>query len=305
MLAIAVDDADGFVFSQVNHYLQFPVLVTGFAAIQRRLPLERAMALWPVRLAAIASCLATVGYQLARTGYVHEFTLSLVVLLLVLVQPRPKGNGIARWALLAVLVIGLLAVMPRASSQMILGLFVLVRLTAWPVRLVRFACLVLIAAPVVVYLLVDTDQLLYLRQIDHNTFIRAEFIRAASTLLVEHPLAGIGFGVEYRPLNFSYLEVHRLTAGLVEVNTVTNHHSVFDVALRLGIPAAMLFVYGVFLRPGCGPGDRIQQFALLMLGVNLSLNAWLEDQAQIAMVSLLVATVLVRGTRAQGGRNGE
>ena len=132
---------------------------------------------------------------------------------------------------------------------------------------------------------------------DHNTYIRAEFVRGAFPLLADKPLFGLGFGPSYRPLNFNYLSTHSLLTNMQHLNIVSNHHSVFDTAYRLGMVPAACFVFALFVRPNLKNYSRILKFTMLTLGIGLSLNAWFENQAQMLIVASLSALLLAYGTR--------
>ncbi|WIV49745.1 hypothetical protein QQG91_08650 [Marivivens sp. LCG002] len=146
--------------------------------------------------------------------------------------------------------------------------------------------------PIYIYLDLDISQLNTLSIIDFNSYIRADFIRGAMFTLKDNLLTGVGFGPAYRPINFSYLSDHPLLNQVSEMQRVSNHHSIFDVAYRLGIPATIPLIYEIFIAPRLSGNDSSLKFLMISLALGLSVNAWFENQAQLPLMALISATII-------------
>ena len=176
------------------------------------------------------------------------------------------------------------------------ALFYFVRL---PPAVTKAICAVLIFGPIVIYLTADRDTLIAMLDFDHNTYVRAEFMRGALPTLLQNPVFGVGFDVPFRDNQYAYLTDHPLLRLDESVSVVSNHHSIFDTALRLGALGAGLLYYMVFIRPKLGPGYGYRGILMVAMALGLGSNAWFENQNQIAQVALLMA-LLNYGSRFEG-----
>lgn len=186
-----------------------------------------------------------------------------------------------------------LALTSIRSSVLLVMVIVLAAYWAPPLtrRTAALASIVVLLAPLVFYRMLDVDALRWLYAFDHNTAIRAEFIRGASRLLEASPITGIGFGDAYRPTNFPYVGRHPYLTDPETVHIISNHHSLFDVALRLGIPAAVLFWWGMLGSRTAETNKRFYLLLLLIASVGMSFNAWFENQYQLPQFALTIALI--------------
>ena len=286
--------------SHTNHLVQFTVYV--FAALQLSLSCDwrHIWADWRFQGAALS---VVVGTMLLRAAGITEpggdtETLALFALLgAVFINARTKKK--IKWFLvLAALSAVLASLSSRLSfSAMMLSVLVLywVDLPEW---LLRCLAMAIILVPPLVYLSLSPEALLWLYEIDANAGIRADFIRGAWFYLQQAPLFGIGFEGAYRPMNFSYGIQHPYLNSLWETQVISNHHSMFDVALRLGFPAAALLWWSVFMGPKIRRLERFHSVLYIAISVGVSINPWLEDQDQLPMIAFLVALVAADRVRS-------
>lgn len=171
------------------------------------------------------------------------------------------------------------------------------------VVVIAIASMVLVA-PVAFYLLIDVPTLRWLYALDHNTAIRAEFVRAATSLLQQSPLLGIGFDAPYRPTAFPYLEAHPYLNDPVAVQTISNHHSLFDLALRLGLPAAILFWFGI-VHMRRNESNALWAMLCLIAAIGLSFNAWFENQYQLPQFVLTIALMQMLPGRSEAASSSD
>lgn len=280
--------------SQANHLWQYSLLLLFFVAFWSREAIStEIMTNRLIFILLAASTTFSFITEYSTRGYIHEFSINTFMFLILVLF----GKYRVIWALV---VLGIYFVIfifsDRFSPLLVLLLLALGRFLPISSKLAKFAALFLILFPPSVYLTIAPEVLYELRRWDHNTYIRAEFIRAAFSNLQENPIFGMGFGPNYRPSNYAYLSTHPLLTNGNLLAIVPNHHSVFDLAYRLGIPAAAIFIWANFIAPVV-KSDRLANSLMLVLAVSLSLNAWLENQLHLPMVGL-ISGILITKARA-------
>jgi hypothetical protein len=186
----------------------------------------------------------------------------------------------------------------RVSVQFVSLLFVALYWIRPPDRVTILLSAVILIFPIAFYLFCEPDTVRWLYRIDPNTGIRAEFIRGASSLLQQSPILGTGFGGPYRPPNFTYVREHNLLNDMVEVHIVSNHNSLFDVALRLGVPVSIMFAWGIFSVSKQARLSSTFPLLCIVVAAGLSFNAWFENQAQLPQ--LVLALVFMHAGQAIG-----
>lgn len=280
-----------FYLSQVNHFWQFPVLFLGFSSIVLNSNFYEVLSNKIVVSLAGAIWIASVFNALATRGYVQEYDITVFVLIIYCFLSS-HWNRRESIGILVLVSVTCMLTMPRSSSALIILLLWFVYFFQIPGKLIKVMCVVIILTPIFFVALLDLGQLRELLYFDHNSYIRIEFLRGGLPILYDNFLFGAGFSTPYREINFHYLSDHALISRVTDVNIISNHHSVFDISLRLGIFAAISFVYTLFLRPNITAQDKMKKGFLLILAVGVSVNAWFENQTQLPMLCFLASICL-------------
>lgn len=287
-----------FALSQSNHIIQFAIYYFAFAKIVQGcdwtgIITSRRFLIAAAALSGLYYCL----FALAPGGNESDLNITLLALLLGLFIRGRDRSRLLHFAVMLVISTIVIATSDRSSVVLMLGVVLFLFWFPLPPRTTGLVVAIVLLLPVAFYLLIDNQTVLWLYKLDHNTGIRAEFIRGAASLLQQSPLWGTGFGGPYRPVNFPYLSAHPYLRDLATVHTISNHHSLFDVALRLGIPAALVFSLGIFRSdPGQGRSPAYQVLCVAA-AVGLSFNAMFENQGQLPQLVLIVLMLQEGSTR--------
>ncbi|MDB5538828.1 MAG: hypothetical protein JWQ89_555, partial [Devosia sp.] len=231
-------------------------------------------------------------------GSERDVNITMLILLLGLFirgrRQAPIGHFLAMLAISGVMILS----SDRASVVLILAVILAAYWFPISRRTTAIAVAVTLLLPIGYYLLINSQTVLWLYKLDHNTGIRAEFIRGATSLLQQSPVFGVGFGGPYRPANFHYLQPHPLLSDFDALRVVPNHHSLFDVALRLGIPAALLFGLGTFRLGSSAAWHDVTPLLCIIVAIGLSFNAVFENQYQLPQLVLVISLLQAGPGRA-------
>ena len=289
IISMSTGAQGGVIFSQANHFWQYLIALPFIVGALHTVGGVRTfLASRVVLTLLILSTIITFTANWVTIGYVHEFTPNSLFLVVALLYAFP----LRAWNVCLAISVILIFLTAGRASPMLTGLILVgMRVFPLPSNLTKMIAIVLIVFPIVFYLTIEPSTLFSLLGIDHNAYIRAEFVRSAYEMLKNDLIFGVGFGPGYRPLNFNYLTQHTLLTDTVALQTVSNHHSIFDVALRVGVPAAVYFVVVLFISPKT-KGNNLANAMLLVLALGVSANAWFENQAQLLNV-ILISAVLI------------
>lgn len=286
-----------FVLSQSNHLVQFAVYYYAFVKVAQGCNWATVLS---SRAFLIVAGVATIVYSGYLSGLGEgenqsDLSITLLALLVGLFLRGQHKSRLLHYAIIACFgAVGLFTT-GRSSVAMLLAIILVAYWIPLPRRLTLLVVSLILIVPIVFYLAVDPQTLIHVYAFDHNTGIRAEFIRGATHLLEQSPIFGVGFGGPYRPINFPYLYRHTLLNDLDAVHIVSNHHSLFDIAFRLGIPSAVVFAIGVFWSPMRSRHTTIVPVLSIVAASGLSFNAWLENQYMLPQLVLLIALMQVSG----------
>lgn len=284
-------------FKQSNHLFQFLILYPGFVLIVSNanwveLLLRKSVFLLVTFVVAITSLQAVLT---SDDSTLHNINLNWMAMVLTFFfQRRRFSMANVFWFSLMVLLAAL--VFDRTTNLALMAFALVIFVWDMPGWVCRVICILAVFLPIFLYLIAPSHLLLEVREIDPNTWIRAEFLRGAFPYLTSNPIFGTGFDTPYRDWTFRYTADHPLLREPFRTELVGNHHSVFDTALRLGIPAALLLAYLAFIRPDLGQGYTYRKVAMAALALGLGNNAGFENQKELAMVALLIA-LLTHGKR--------
>lgn len=296
-LRLLAGDLNWFVLSQSNHLVQFTIYYYAFIKIAQGCNWASVLS---SRAFLIAAGIATVVYSGYLSGLgegenQNDLSITLLALLAGLFLRGQRRSRLLHYAIIACFgAVGLFTT-GRSSVAMLLAVILVAYWVPLPRRLTLLAVALILIMPIAFYLWVDPQTLIQVYAFDHNTGIRAEFVRGASHLLEQSPAFGLGFGGPYRPINFPYLYRHPLLNDLDAVHIVSNHHSLFDIAFRLGIPSAAVFAIGVFWSPMRSTHTAIVSVLGIVAAFGLSFNAWLENQYMLPQLVLLIALMQAPG----------
>ncbi len=249
----------------------------------------------------LALCAFYLVVQL-KVGYEYEVgTLEAFLLMRLVLDPR------VRQPLLALLVAYLLlmyAVSTRGTPLVIALIVLTVQWLRPPRLLLRTAYLAVLLGTPLLGLLLSAELTDRLSVVDDNASIRFEMIKGASANLgLQQVLFGSGFGEPFRAPDYAYAFRHPLLNDPYWVHQVSNHNSLFDLFLRLGLPAYALFCLvflGVWrLREGLPPAYYTLLFVVLF---SLSINAYLDKTKLAPCIAVLVAGILFCVPRSAGER---
>ncbi len=278
-----------YIIVQANHFWQFFILFGGAVSIFRLMDLAAFLREKLTRRLLILSSAITVSYSFYAFGALHEFSPNLLFLLIsYILLARINFTAVVMLVIISAIFIST----SRSSPLIVIAILAFVWAFNPRLGVVKALVAIIVFGPVIIYLSLGTEVLTTLITLDHNSYIRAEFIRAASSTLKDYMLTGVGFGTSYRPLVFPYLSDHILLIDPRAMNIVSNHHSFFDTAYRLGIPAAFILYYRLFIAPHGPHIGKMIKFIMLTLAVGMSLNAWFENQAQLPIVALFAAVIV-------------
>lgn len=278
-----------YALSQANHLVQLPIYYYAFSKILQGCNWSGIISSPFFLVAAALASTVYGGYLLDVGANQSDVSITLIAWMLGLFIRGGERQPVTHFLAVLGVAIAILAITDRSSVVLILLTIPAMYLLSVPRHVLRLGVLVILLAPILFYLVLSYHDLLRLYQLDHNTGIRADFIRGGASLLGQSPLFGIGFGEPYRPTGFSYGEEHQLLNEVESVHIVPNHHSLFDVALRLGIPAAALFWWGVFNTAPSAVDRRVYPLLAVVAAVELSFNAWLENQYMLPQLTIIVA----------------
>lgn len=297
-----VDGVGPYFISQSNHLLQFPIYYTAILLLLQNFDWQKLLSSSHVILYMLILVLvySTIDRMLPDYEGYNEVDITLFSVLIGLFLRKREGKLSGYLLYPIIVVVSFLS--DRFSVPIVLALFVIFSFVRPNIRIVIVVAIFVILAPLFIYTNLSTSQLQWIYQIDHNTGIRAEFVRGAFGKLLESPIFGIGFDTPYRPDTFNYLYPHPLLTDADRVNVVSNHHSVFDTALRLGAPAAILFVFGIFFGGQKSISRDLGAVLMLSIAIGISFNAWFENQAQILELAFLIA--LLHAPRPMGTSGG-
>ena len=274
-------------FSQSNHFWQFCILFFFLSHVFANSNWESMIASPKFLLLLVGSNLVNIFTKfLSGGGFgIYEFNVNILFLLgAALIQDHRSRTNFLMFGLLIAIA---LALFSRSSSYLILATAIICYVFPVHLRIAKVLAMVIVAAPVVIYLNLSHSELLGALQFDHNTYIRAEFMRGSVEYIKHNFLFGIGFDHPYRDVGFHYITHHPFLIRPDIVDIVSNHHSIYDTVLRTGIVGAGPLCW--LLWGGVRPtrGRRFTAFLLLMMAFGLSLNAWMEDQKHLAMVAVI------------------
>ncbi|MEX1179725.1 MAG: O-antigen ligase family protein [Cucumibacter sp.] len=280
-----------YLFSHTNHLIQFIFYYYAFVHLAtvcdwRAIWMDRRFMLAAAGVLALESLFGLV--QWGSPGF-SEFNLALFGLVAGLFMRGQRGKRLTHFLILIAICLPLALISSRASFSVILALILVLYWVDLPEWTIRALATVILAGPIVLYLALPPDALRWLYALDHNSGIRADFVRGAWYYLQNSPIFGIGFEAPYRPTNFNYATEHPYLNSLFATQIISNHHSLFDVALRMGLPAAALLWWAIFMGRRLRAPARIHAVLYLVLAIGLSFNAWLENQGQLPVFALLAA----------------
>jgi hypothetical protein len=280
---------DAFSLSQFNHLIQFALYYVAFAKIVQRCDWLAIVA--STRFLVVTALLWLLySFISGPLGFAHsDLGMTLMMLLVGLFVRGEQQHRLMTFLVILAVGVALLLVTQRLTVLLLSA--VLLTIYWMPLRPWMTATMVAIVlfTPIIFYLGIDNTTVKWLYQLDHNTSIRAEFIRGGANLLAQSPLVGIGFGEPYRPTAFPYMHRHPLLNDAIAVSTVPNHHSLFDVALRLGIPAALGLAWGIFAASGKRERGSLVAMLSIVAAVGMSFNAWFENQYALPELVLVIA----------------
>lgn len=230
-----------------------------------------------------------------RVGYTYEVgVLEAFMLIRLAVEPRQRG-----WML--AMLLGYLVLMFLISTRTTpVGIALLVAgccLLKPPKPLLKgVAVTVILLTPVAGFMLMGLDLSESMKHVDDNAEIRLEMVKGASAMMgVGEFLHGVGFGGPYRDPAFDYAFWHPLLDASFLVHQVSNHNSLFDLFLRLGILVYALFAV-LFLRVlWLGRATNHYTYALLFVVLfSLSVNAYLDStRLSHAFAAFIVGLMLL------------
>jgi hypothetical protein len=284
IVLVSTRDVNAYTSSQINHYVQFAVYYYAFSKMAQHSDWASLLSSRSTLLLLAAAVF--VQYLIYRSD---DINISLMSLLVGMFTAGHRGRRLTYFLLMFVTTAVIAWYIDRVSVHFVSFIFITLYWIRLPDRVTIIFSLAILVLPVVFYLACEPDAIRWLYRLDPNTGIRAEFIRGASSLLQESPIFGTGFGGPYRPPNFSYVHEHNLLNDVAAVHIVSNHNSLFDIALRLGVPVAILFALGIFNVSKQARASPTFPLLCLVVAAGLSFNAWFENQAQLPQLVLALA----------------
>lgn len=294
-------------FVNSNHLFQFLFLTYGFltgfhngafeaARLPRFLPY-----LVIGHICSFALPAAGIGQWADAPLFYEHNALSYFTIFVLLRTWMERGD--ARVFLILVLYLAALAAMTDRMSAIALSVgiigFSLVRPPPAPLAILA---LTIQFFPIYAAINASESDLLRMSDADFNTYIRMEFIRSAWSMLSDHLLTGVGFDTLNRPISYPYIMFHPLLNNLEELETVTNHHSIFDTMFRFGPIFGLIFLWPILRNLYVRSRDPAVQAGILFQAFGLSFNAWLENQIMLSLVCFVTAVLMVENAKVRHGR---
>ena len=277
-----------YIMSQSNSYLQVICLLPGICFLISRSNWIDILSSRKLTLALALISSASFIYQQIFLGHTYEYDINSLALFACVLLNRDRFKTFALFAGVGILVFGF-ALFTRAGLLFVLAGFAFISLRPLPATLVRIVALFTIVIPVVVSLMLDDKAVFGLITYDFNSAIRIQFLKSAMPYFIDHPWFGVGFGDYWRdPTAFRAFD-HPLLSNPQRLLLVSNHHSIFDVAYRLGVFAAGAIIYIGIIAPKFDDVDRVKALYMLALAQGLGVNAWLENQNQVLQAIFIMA----------------
>jgi hypothetical protein len=290
--------AGSYYLSHSNHVLQFSLYYVALSKIVQSCECER-----------LLSSTGFIAFGLLYSAVYYYFVddidvnMALYATIIGIFLRGYTERRLATFLLLAAIAVIVALNLGRASVVLVMSAVLLLYWWRPDKRLVVSIASLIVLAPLIFYMALDVPALRWLYLLDHNTAIRAEFIQGASTLLQQSPFFGIGFDAPYRPTAYPYVGSHPYLNYPAAVQSISNHHSLFDIALRLGIPIALLFWVGL-IRTQRKEGDGLFALLCVIAAIGLSFNAWFENQYQLPQFVLTIALLQWFPKRSNSSREG-
>ncbi len=246
---------------------------------------------------AIALTILGVGsWDEDRPAFTEHNTLTFFTIFLLLSKIDARRGRLPALALVAYMLTIALFTDRTSVHALSLCVIALIFVRPPPIAIVTAAAVVIIY-PILFALTASDSQLAAVANADYrNTFIRVEFIRSAAYLfskdLSNHLLLGMGFGTDFRTTNFNYLRPHPLLVDDLNVASISNHHSIFDVYFRFGLVFGTVFLWPIVRQFYIASCTLAPKAGIFFLTFGLSFNAYLDNELEVSLVSFIVALLL-------------
>ena len=256
----------------------------------------------------VLSILGVGSWDEDRPAFTEHNTLTFFTIFLLLSKIDARRGCLPVFALIAY--VATLALFTDRTSVHALSLCVIALIVVrLPPIAIATAAAVIILYPIYFALTASNTELMAMANADfRNTFIRVEFLRSAAYLfsqdLTNHLLMGMGFGTDFRTVNFNYFRPHPLLIDPEKVASTSNHHSIFDVYFRFGLIFGTVFLWPIIRQFYIPSRSLAPKAGIFFLAFGLSFNAYLDNELEVSLVSFIVALLLreqsVVGQRRKG-----
>lgn len=273
-------------YSQINHFLQFTIYYFLLISLYRASRPESIFRDIRFLLLTFFVLIANLTFGSKGLEY-HAIDLNFGCFLISSFYYLEK-KAIFIKILLALIIIAFVSIIVSRSSFFLLILFWGYFLFFKANRIVvLIIATIILATPLFTAMLVTEIELSQIYDYDENSGIRIEFIRSAYRLMLDNYFLGNGFETPYRDISYYYLEKHNLLTSLDSINIVSNHNSLIDITLRVGLPMSVLFVYGIMFHLSSNEYRPIHGFLIMSIAIGLSVDAWFENQLQLLVFSFM------------------
>lgn len=238
-------------------------------------------------------CIIYIAIQI-KIGYEYEIgSLETFIFMSILLNPR-------RRVALRTLLISYFLIMFMISTRSTPLLAAMIAIAAFTPAIksaIRPICLgIVILAPATGLIFYGMDSFNAVLDLDDNAAIRYEMIKGGTSLIgFKEFIFGTGFGHPFRDIYYDYNIDHPLLYSEYLIYQVSNHNSLFDIFLRLGIFAYIAFA--IFLLRA----DRMvlrkkggeDYFAITALCVSsLMINAYADSTKLTLHLTVMVAALI-------------
>ena len=231
-----------------------------------------------------------------RPAFTEHNTLTFFTVFLLMSKIDARRG---RWpvVILVAYMVGLALFTDRFSVHALSLCVVALTFVRLPPVLIATVSAVIIIYPIFFALTASGTELIAMANADlRNAFIRVEFMRSAAYLfsqdLVRHLFIGMGFGTDFRTVNFNYVRPHPLLIDPEKVASTSNHHSIFDVYFRFGLIFGTVFLWPIVRQFYIASRSLAPKAGIFFLAFGMSFNAYLDNELEVSLVSFILALLL-------------
>lgn len=295
-----VETYDSIFFSQINHFLQLPILIYLWFEIIKRKGETVIKTLKNNYIYVYIILLCSIFYNIYTYGKSFNDFNIFYILILISFYINFRKKDLLFFILF--LITPILFNFERLSFILILFFILLDRIIFNQVLrsyLYKFLIISILFSSIFILLFYSNSMLGFIYNFDGNIALRIEMIHSAYNLLssdISQFFFGVPFGEFYRSPNYlSVVNVPHLSDPYL-LSTVPNHNSIFDIFYRFGLFGFIFIIFflkKILFSSYVSKSKKNNIFFLFFLFVfGISMNPYLEDQDNLIFISFIISSIL-------------